>query len=107
MKIITLTRPAPYPFGGKTLIPGDNRVDDEYLAELTANPAVQSDISAGILQIGHGAVVMPGSSLVEPAPAPVDMDALRALADGDGRRKDVQEARALLAEMEAKAEDGE
>jgi hypothetical protein len=54
MKIVTLTRPAPYPFGGKTLIPGQNRVDDEYLAELTANPAVQADISAGILQIGHG-----------------------------------------------------
>lgn len=32
--------------------------------------------------------------------AAVDMEALRALAAGDGRRKDVQEARATLAEIE-------
>ena len=103
MKTITLTRPAPYPFGGKFLVPGDNRVDDEYIAELMANPVALQDISAGILVIGHGAPVELDTQEPAPAPAPApsdDLEDLRALAAGDGRRKDVQEARAKLAELE-------
>jgi hypothetical protein len=103
MKTITLTRPAPYPFGGKFLVPGDNRVDDEYIAELMANPVALQDISAGILVIGHGKPVELDTQEPAPVPAPApsdDLEDLRALAAGDGRRKDVQEARAKLAELE-------
>ncbi len=103
MKTITLTRPAPYPFGGKFLVPGDNRVDDEYIAELMANPVALNDISAGILVIGHGEPVELDTREPAPAPAPApsdDLEDLRALAAGDGRRRDVQEARAKLAELE-------
>lgn len=94
MKIITLTRPAPYQCEGVTLIPGDNKVTPEQLAMLMRNPVVSKDINAGILKVGHGDA--------EPAKADdaIDMDALRELADGDGRRKDVQEAREKLAEIE-------
>jgi len=99
MKIITLTRPAVYQCEGVTLIPGENRVSSEDIERLTRNPLVMRDINIGILQIGHGSG--------EPAPvvevvAPSDdLEALRALAAGDGRRKDVQEARAKIAELEA------
>jgi len=94
MKKITLTRPAPYPFNGKTLIPGENTVNDDYIAVMMANPVVMADINAGILQIGHG------QAAKEIEATAVDLDALRELAAGDGRRKDVQEARARLAEIE-------
>lgn len=99
MKTITLTRPAPYQCEGVTLIPGPNQVSAEDVERLTCNPLVMRDINAGILQIGHGSS--------EPAPVvdvvarSDDLEALRELAAGDGRRKDVQEARAKLAELEA------
>lgn len=94
MKIITLTRPAPYQCEGVTLIPGDNTVTADQLAKLMRNPAVSRDINAGILKIGHG------SPAPTPEPEADNLDALRELADGDGRRRDVQEARAKLAEIE-------
>ncbi len=95
MKKITLTRPAPYQCEGVTLIPGDNTVTADQLAKLMRNPAVSRDINAGILKIGHGA-----AEKAEPTPAADGLDALRDIAAGDGRRRDVQEARAKLAEIE-------
>ena len=101
MKTITLTRPAPYQCEGVTLLPGKNEVSEQGIARLTRNKIVRRDIDAGILIIGHGSTAPDPAPAPAPAPAPVDMDALRELAEGDGRRKDVQEARAKLAEMEA------
>lgn len=103
MKTITLTRPAPYQCEGVTLMPGKNQVPDDSVARLTRNKIVRRDIDAGILIIGHGN----SAPLPEPAPAalPDDLDTLRELAEGDGRRKDVQEARAKLAELKGKSEE--
>ena len=102
MKIITLTRPAPYQCEGVTLIPGENTVTADQLARLMRNPAVSRDINAGILKIGHGAPEPKPEPTPEPKPEPEadDLEALRKLAEGDGRRRDVQDARAKLAEIE-------
>ena len=103
MKTITLTRPAPYQCEGVTLLPGENEVSEQDIARLTRNKIVRRDIDAGILIIGHGnAAPAPDA---EPEPEPDDMEALRELAEGDGRRKDVQEARAKLAELEGESEE--
>ena len=101
MKTITLTRPAPYQCEGVTLLPGKNEVSEQDIARLTRNKIVRRDIDAGILIIGHGST----PPAPAPEPEPVDMDALRELAEGDGRRKDVQEARAKLAEIEGESEE--
>ena len=102
MKIITLTRPAPYQCEGVTLIPGENTVTADQLARLMRNPAVSRDINAGILKIGHGAPAPKPEPKPELTPEPEadDLEALRELAEGDGRRRDVQDARAKLAEIE-------
>ena len=107
MKTITLTRPAPYQCEGVTLLPGKNEVSEQDIARLTRNKIVRRDIDAGILIIGHGnAAPAPAPAPeAEPAPVPDDMEALRELAEGDGRRKDVQEARAKLAELEGESEE--
>jgi hypothetical protein len=105
MKIVTLTRPAVYACEGVRLIPGENLVSDADIARLTANPMVRRDISAGIILIGHGAAEPepePQAPVaLAPEPEPVDpLAELRALAAGDGRRAEVREARAKLAEIE-------
>ena len=107
MKTITLTRPAPYQCEGVTLLPGDNQVTDADLAKLMRNPMVAKDINAGILKVGHGEAVQTPEPVAEPEPPATDdpIEALRKLAAGDGRRKDVQEARAKLAEIEGESEE--
>lgn len=136
MKIITLTRPAPYQCEGVTLLPGRNQVSDDDIARLTRNPLVMRDINSGILQINHMSGDDPApepepaddpevdpaddpetdpepdladdpDDFIPPEPEPteaeVEVEALRELAAGDGRRADVRAARARLAELEAEA----
>ena len=105
MKTITLTRPAPYQCEGVTLLPGDNQVTDADLAKLMRNPMVARDINVGILKVGHGEAVQTPEPVAEPPKMQDPIEALRELAAGDGRRKDVQEARAKLAEIEGESEE--
>ena len=116
MKTITLTRPAPYQCEGVTLLPGDNTVPDRDVSRLVRNKLVRRDIDAGILIMGHGKtseqvmaveemLAEKASSAAESATLPDDMKSLRELAEGDGRRKDVQEARAKLAELEGESDE--
>ena len=64
------------------------KVSGADMAQAMKAPAVMAAINSGRLVIHHG------KSKAD------DLDALRDLAAGDGRRKDVQEARAKLAEIE-------
>jgi hypothetical protein len=94
-KIITLTQSSGYNFPGfGGLKTGQNEVPDDVVAVAMKSRSVLKAVNAGILQIGHGQAAMEIDSTA------VDLDALRELAAGDGRRKDVQEARAQLAEIE-------
>lgn len=95
MKKITLTRPTVYESQGVRLMPGDNVVTADQLAALMRNKIVVQDINLGILRVGHGEAPSPA---FEVAPDD-DIDALKALAAGDGRRADVKEARRRLAEL--------
>ena len=105
MKTITLTRPAPYQCEGVTLLPGKNEVSEQDIARLTRNKIVRRDINAGILKVGHGEAVQTPEPVTEPPATHDPIEALRELAAGDGRRKEVQEARAKLAEIEGESEE--
>jgi hypothetical protein len=100
MKTVILTRGPSYNvpgFGALEL--GENKVSEEMLSFMASNRTICRAINAGILQIGHGSdEPAPVAEVVAPSD---DLEALRELAAGDGRRKDVQEARAKLAELEA------
>ena len=104
MKIVTLTRGPSYNvpgFGALKL--GDNEVSAEMLAAMTGNRTIARAISGGTIKIGHGNAAPAPEA--EPEPEPDAMEALRELAEGDGRRKDVQEARAKLAELEGESDE--
>jgi hypothetical protein len=97
MPKVTLTIPSVYETEGVRLLPGVNAVTEDQLARLTKNKHVMHDINAGVLIVGHKSTAAPVEAKAETVVA--DTDALVTLAQGDGRRKDVQDARATLEEM--------
>ena len=96
MPQVTLTQPTVYEVSGVRLLPGANSVSDADFKKLQRNKLVMADIAIGTLVVSN-ATTEPAQ--VKSEPVTNDAGDLVALAQGDGRKAEVKDARATLEEM--------